>query len=84
MALVVDASIALAWGLPFLIQPFSAVFYPIDVLPPWLQVVARALPSSYIFENMRAVLRTGSADPSMLLTALGLNIVYLTAGAAFF
>jgi len=75
---------ALAWGLPFLIQPFSAVFYPIDVLPPWLQVVARALPPSYIFENMRAVLRTGSADPFMLLTALGLNIVYLTAGAVFF
>jgi len=75
---------ALAWGLPFLIQPFSAVFYPLDVFPPWLQLVARALPSSYIFESMRAVLRTGSADPFMLLAALGLNIVYLSAGAAFF
>jgi len=75
---------ALAWGLPFLIQPFSAVFYPIDVFPSWLQIVAYALPSSYIFESMRAVLRTGSADPFMLLTAFGLNIVYLTAAAAFF
>lgn len=75
---------AFAWGLPFLIQPFSAVFYPLDVFPPWLQIVARALPSSYIFESMRAVLRTGSAEPWMLLTAFGLNIVYLGAGAAFF
>lgn len=87
MAVVVRygmGSEALAWGLPFLIQPFSAVFYPIDVLPPWLQPVAYAVPSSYIFESLRAILRTGSAEPWMLLTAFGLNIVYLAAGAAFF
>jgi ABC-2 type transport system permease protein len=87
MALVIRYGIAgeaLAWGLPFLIQPFAAVFYPLDVLPPWLQLVARALPPSYIFESMRLVLRTGAADASMLLTALGLNMVYLAAGAVFF
>lgn len=75
---------ALAWGLPFLLQPFSAVFYPLDIFPPWLQVLARALPSSYVFESMRAVLQTGKADPAMLWTALGLNILYLAAGAGFF
>jgi ABC-2 type transport system permease protein len=75
---------ALAWGLPFLLQPFSAVFYPLDVLPFWLQVVALALPTSYIFESMRAVLHTGRAEPFMLLTAFGLNIIYLSAGAMCF
>jgi ABC-2 type transport system permease protein len=87
MALVIRYGVAgeaLAWGLPFLIQPFAAVFYPIDVFPPWLQLVARALPPSYIFESMRLVLRTGAADASMLLTALVLNIIYLAAGAVFF
>jgi ABC-2 type transport system permease protein len=87
MALIIRYGVAgeaLAWGIPFLIQPFSAVFYPLDVFPPWLQLLARALPSSYIFESMRLLLRTGAADASMLLIALGLNIVYLAAGATFF
>lgn len=87
MAIIVRYEVggeALAWAFPFLLQPFSAVFYPIAVFPPWLQTLARALPSSYIFESMRMVLRTGATEASMLLIALGLNIVYLAAGAAFF
>lgn len=87
MALVVRYGVggeALAWALPFLIQPFSAVFYPIEALPSWLQTVAWALPTSYVFESMRSVIRTGSAEGSLVLIALALNLVYLTAGATFF
>jgi len=29
----------LAWGLVFLFQPISCVFYPMNVLPPWLQTL---------------------------------------------
>jgi ABC-2 type transport system permease protein len=79
-----QAAEALAWGVPFLLQPPSAVFYPVDVLPPWLQAVAHLLPSMYIFEGMRTALRTGTVDSALLLTALALNVVYLAAGAGFF
>ncbi len=79
-----QAAEALVWGVPFLIQPFSAVFYPVDVLPKVLQVIAHGLPSTYIFEGMRTALRTGSVDVSMLMTAFALNVVYLAAGATFF
>jgi ABC-2 type transport system permease protein len=79
-----QAAEALIWGVPFLIQPVSAVFYPVDVLPRWLQVVAWALPSTYVFEGMRATLRTGRVDMSYLAAAFGLNLVYLILGAAFF
>lgn len=79
-----QAAEALVWGVPFLIQPVSAVFYPVDVLPRWLQHVAFLLPSTFVFEGMRAALRTSSVDPSLLVAAFGLNLVYLTAGAAFF
>lgn len=75
---------ALVWGVPFLIQPVSAVFYPVDVLPGWLQVVARALPSTYAFEGLRATLGTGSFDMANVATAFALNLVYLVGGAAFF
>ncbi|MBI4411786.1 MAG: ABC transporter permease, partial [Deltaproteobacteria bacterium] len=40
---------ALIWGIPFLVQPISAIFYPLSVLPPPVQVVSRLLPSTYVF-----------------------------------
>src|SRR5580700_1078136 len=47
---------ALAWGIPFLIQPVAAVFYPLSVLPSWVQVIAKGIPATYVFEGMRYVL----------------------------
>ncbi|MBI4860068.1 MAG: ABC transporter permease, partial [Candidatus Riflebacteria bacterium] len=41
------AAEALAWGIPFLIQPISAVFYPVWVLPALLPPLALALPSTH-------------------------------------
>lgn len=79
------AAEALIWGVPFLIQPISAVFYPVSVLPPWLQKIAWLLPSTYVFEGMRQVLSGGHADVSVLLgTSLALNIVYLMIGGLYF
>ena len=46
----------LAFGLIFIIQPFSAVFYPVSALPYTLQIVSLALPSAHVFEGLRAVL----------------------------
>jgi ABC-2 type transport system permease protein len=78
------AAEALIWGVPFLIQPISAVFYPVAVLPSALKLVAFALPSTYIFEGMRAVLNTGTMDSRLLAMAFGMNVVYLTAGGILF
>jgi ABC-2 type transport system permease protein len=68
---------ALAWAVPFLIQPISGVFYPISVLPSWLQPLAYVFPSSYIFEGMRQMLSTGSVSPHYMWCALALNLVYM-------
>ena len=78
------AAEALAWGIPFLVQPLSAVFYPVSVLPVWLQPIAWALPSTYVFEGMRQVLATGNVPWHMFWWSLGLNVVYLIAAAIFF
>jgi ABC-2 type transport system permease protein len=69
----------LAWALPFLLQPFSAVFYPVSVLPPAMQLVAWALPSTYVFEGMREVIRSGATPWGDLVWAAGLNLLYLGA-----
>ena len=50
---------ALAWSVLFGLTPFSAVFYPVAVLPGWLQPVALALPAAHVFEGMRAALLDG-------------------------
>lgn len=78
------AAEALAWGIPFLVQPLSAVFYPVSILPVWLQPVAWALPSTYVFEGMRQVLATGQAPWDMFGWSLALNLAYLVASAVFF
>ncbi|MBU1162312.1 MAG: ABC transporter permease [Proteobacteria bacterium] len=78
------AAEALIWGVPFLIQPISAVFYPVDVLPAWLKTIALLLPCTHIFEGMRTVLNTGQTDSAMLAYAFGLNLIYLAGAALFF
>ena len=78
------AAEALIWGIPFLIQPISAVYYPVAVLPVWLKAVAYMLPSTYVFEGMRTVLNFGNINMSMLLLSTGLNILYLAAAGGLF
>ena len=47
---------SLAWVAIFAIAPVSGIYYPVSVLPDWLQYVAWLLPSSHVFEGMRAVM----------------------------
>ena len=46
----------MAWGIMFLFLPLTCVYYPVSVLPDWLQVFAWMLPPTYVFEGMRALL----------------------------
>ncbi len=73
----------LAWALGFLFQPFSAVFYPVSVLPGWMRAIAFFVPSSHVFEGMRAILLRGQGLPVRELTwAFSVDVLYL-AGAAW-
>jgi len=75
---------SMAWIAIFAVQPVSGVYYPIETLPVWLQYVAAVLPSSHVFEGMRAVLFDHVFRVDLLLHAALLNVVYLTAGFASF
>ncbi|MEE8545034.1 MAG: ABC transporter permease [Alphaproteobacteria bacterium] len=74
----------LAWAAIFALAPVSGIYYPISVLPEWLQTIAYLLPSAHVFEGMRAIIVEGSVEPQLLVTATLLNLVYLSAGAAIF
>ncbi len=74
----------LAWALGFLFMPVSAVFYPVSVLPSFLQVIARFVPASYVFEGMRAVISNGGFPLGDLLRSSGLNAFYIIFAFLFF
>ena len=67
----------LAWIVVFMLAPVSAVYYPVSVLPDWLQWVALSLPSSHVFEGMRAALFGEGMRWDHLAWAVGLNAVYM-------
>lgn len=70
------AAEVLAWAVVFAIAPLCAVYYPVDILPQWLQPVALIMPGAHVFEGMRGVLIDGAFSADHLLYALGLNAVY--------
>ena len=78
------AAEALVWGIPYLLQPISAIYYPLSVLPPWLQWISRCLPSTYVFEGMRAASVSKEMPMDYFLIALGLNFIYFVLGGIFF
>jgi ABC-2 type transport system permease protein len=67
-----------------MIQPFACVFYGVDVLPPFMQAIALAMPPCHIFEGMRELLNTGEINGQRLLIATGLNLVSLLAAGLLF
>ncbi len=66
----------LAFGFIMLIQPFTAVFYPVSVLPPVLQKLAYLFPSTYVFEGMRGVISTGVFSYPLFWGGIAANILY--------
>jgi ABC-2 type transport system permease protein len=70
----------LAWSLAFLLLPLCCVYYPVSVLPGWLQWVALALPPTHVFEGMRSILLHHVFDATELWRALALNAIYLVIG----
>jgi ABC-2 type transport system permease protein len=75
---------SLAWLAVFTLSPISAVYYPVAILPAWLQHIAWGLPSTYVFEGMRALLFMREFRADYLVTAAALDAVWLVLGAAAF
>jgi ABC-2 type transport system permease protein len=69
----------LAWSVLFGLAPFAAVFYPVSVLPDWLEPVALAIPAAHVFEGMRAALLEGRIAWGHLGAAFALDFIWLAA-----
>lgn len=75
---------SLAWASIFALAPVSGIYYPVATLPGWLQPVAWLLPSSHVFEGMRAVLIEQRFDLGLFAGGALLTFVYLFLSALVF
>tara|TARA_B100001996_G_scaffold382637_1_gene375025 strand:- start:417 stop:1193 length:777 start_codon:yes stop_codon:yes gene_type:complete len=73
-----------AWSSLFLLAPLGCVYYPLSILPDWLQILAKGLPLVYIFEEARSILITDLVNYKNIITALALNLFYFTIAVVVF
>jgi len=72
------------WPIPAIVSPFAGVFYPVAVLPGWMRLVARALPPSYVFEGMRAIILGRAVPVGALAWSALLAALWLILACVFF
>ncbi|WP_085901772.1 ABC transporter permease [Kiloniella majae] len=75
---------SMAWLTIFLIAPISAVYYPVDILPEWLQALAWGLPTAPVFEGMRAILFDQGFQLDLFIHSLLLNVLYFSIAIGVF
>ena len=74
----------IAWSSLFLLAPLGCIYYPIEILPNFFQVIAKGLPLVYIFDEARNILINGTINYQNLIFAYMLNLIYLVFGITMF
>jgi ABC-2 type transport system permease protein len=75
---------SLAWTIMFIFLPLTCVYYPVAVLPAWLQPVAWALAPTYVFEGMRSLMIDHVFRADLMLQSLTINAIYFAAAVVAF
>jgi ABC-2 type transport system permease protein len=73
-----------AWSSLFILAPLGCVYYPLSILPEWLQLLAKCLPLVYIFEESRSILINNVVDYKNIISALVLNLFYFVSAVIVF
>lgn len=71
----------LAWSTIWIMQPFSCVFYPLEALPSWAAKIAVVLPTTHVFEGLRASINGLPINYGGMWYALGFLIVFIGVGS---
>tara|TARA_Y100001970_G_C14240625_1_gene864695 strand:- start:1570 stop:2361 length:792 start_codon:yes stop_codon:yes gene_type:complete len=74
----------IAWASLFFLAPLGCIYYPIEILPTSLQIVAKGLPLVHIFEEMRSILINGTVNYFDIIKSISLSIVYFVFGVIIF
>jgi ABC-2 type transport system permease protein len=74
----------IAWASLFFLAPLGCIYYPIEILPYWLQIIAELLPLVHIFEEMRNILIYDIIDVYQILKATLISFLYFILGIIVF
>tara|TARA_B100000579_G_scaffold18349_1_gene12931 strand:+ start:317 stop:1108 length:792 start_codon:yes stop_codon:yes gene_type:complete len=74
----------IAWSSLFLLAPLGCIYYPIEILPEFFQILAKGLPLVYIFDETRNILVNNFVNFENILLAFYLNAIYLLIGVSLF
>lgn len=78
-----DRAEVFSWGTLVLLMPLSGVFYPVESLPGVLQVVARAIPLTHVFDAVRTGIDEGAVAWGQLALATVGTLLIAAASTAF-
>ena len=70
----------IAWASLFFLAPLGCIYYPIEILPDWLQIISKLLPLVYIFEEMRNILVYDMINYFEIAKAMLISILYFVFG----
>ena len=74
----------IAWASLFFLAPLGCIYYPIDILPEWLQLIAKTLPLVYLFEEMRNILIDNVINYYAVIKACIISSSYFIIGVVVF
>ena len=74
----------IAWASLFFLAPLGCIYYPIEILPNILQIIAKALPLVHIFEEMRNILINQIVSEAQIIKSVLISIVYFFLGVIVF
>ena len=74
----------IAWASLFFLAPLGCIYYPIEILPNSLQIIANVLPLVHIFEEMRNILINGSVNTLEIFKGMLISIIYFIFGVMIF
>tara|TARA_B110000967_G_scaffold54435_1_gene55800 strand:+ start:2807 stop:3598 length:792 start_codon:yes stop_codon:yes gene_type:complete len=74
----------IAWASLFFLAPLGCIYYPIEILPNVLQIIAKGLPLVHIFEEMRNILVNQTVNLIDIFKGIFISIIYLFLGIVVF
>ncbi len=74
----------LVWPIPAFLSPFIGVFYPLSVLPEWMQFIGHLLPPSYVFTGIREIISGGTFSSSTFFWGFFTSLVYIVLACVIF
>ena len=74
----------IAWASLFFLAPLGCIYYPIEILPDWLQIISKLLPLVHIFEEMRSILINDVVDYYQIIKAISISSLYFFLGVGVF